>query len=273
MRRVWHRIYSNFLMRTRLDEYRDLITAALAEGYEFHSVISFWRRSRAGLDSSRKYLILRHDVDTDAETAYQMHRIEREYGVPATYYYRLCTLHVPHMQAIEASGSEASYHYEEIATVCKEKGLGCREEIEQHMPEIRARFRANLISLRAQTGLSMVSVASHGDFVNRHLQIPNLELINGELRRDLGIEVEAYDAPLMRLVTNRFTDTHYPRFWRTYSPLVAIRRGDPVVHILTHPRNWQTAPLENLIVDVRRAAEGVSYRVKMAVGRGVRDVG
>lgn len=267
MRRVWHRIYSDFLMRTRLDEYRTLLTAALEEDYEVHSVISFWRKSRLGLDSTRKYLILRHDVDTDVDTAFQMHRIEQEIGVPATFYYRLCTLNVPHMQAIEKSGSEASYHFEEIATVCKRKGLGTRAQVERHLPEIRAEFRANLTFLRAQTGLPMVSVASHGDFVNRHLKIANLELMNDELRRGLGIEVEAYDAALMSLFTERFTDTHYPKFWRTYSPLVAIRRGDHVVHILTHPRHWQTAPLENLVDDIRRAAEGISYRFKTAVGQ------
>jgi len=268
MRRVWHRIYSDFLMRPRLTEYRALLEAALNQGYEVHSVLSFWQESRRGLDPSRRYLINRHDVDTDVNTALQMHWIEQDLGVKASYYFRLSTLCVQAMQDIERSGSEASYHFEEIATICKQKGLGTRQEVEQHMPEIRALFRTNFTYVRTRTGLPMLTVASHGDFVNRHLQVANHELLDDGLRQELGIVVEAYDEALTSLFTERFTDTLYPRFWRTYSPLVAIERGDPVIHILTHPRHWQSAPLVNLADDLRRLREGVTYQVRAAMRKG-----
>lgn len=268
MRRVWHRIYSDFLMRPRLAEYRAMLEAALQQGYEVHSVLSFWQASRGGLEPGRRYLINRHDVDTDVQTAFQMHRIEQDLGVRASYYFRLCTLHVPYMQEIERSGSEASYHFEEIATVCKQKGLCTRQQVEQHLPEIRAVFRANFTSVRAQTGLPMLTVASHGDFVNRRLQMANNELLTDELRRELGIGLEAYDEALTSLFTVRFTDTLYPKFWRTYSPLVAIQRGDPVIQILTHPRHWKSSPMVNLADNLRRLHEGVTYEVRAAVSKG-----
>lgn len=268
MRRVWHRIYSDFLMPPRLAEYRSLLEAALNRGYEVHSVLSFWQASRGGLDPGRRYLINRHDVDTDVGTALQMHRIEQDLGVRASYCFRLRTLNVPFMREIERAGSEASYHFEEIATVSKQKGLCTRQQVEQHMPEIRALFRSNFTYVRALTGLPMLTVASHGDFVNRRLRIANHELLNDDLRRELGIVVEAYDESLTSLFTERFTDTLYPRFWRTYSPLVAIERGDAVIQILTRPRHWRSAPLVNLADNLRRLTEGVTYEVRAVMRKG-----
>ncbi len=67
--------------------------------------------------------MLRHDVDTDPGTAAAMWDIERELGVESSYFFRLSTLAPALMADIAAGGSEASYHYEEVATVAKRRRL------------------------------------------------------------------------------------------------------------------------------------------------------
>lgn len=260
MKRIWNRVYSDFLMPSRLDEYEAILKAALAQGYEIHSVISFWRAAQVGLSPKNRYLICRHDIDTDVETADDMFRIERKLGVRATYYFRLSTINVKLMQSIQNEGSEASYHYEELATYAKKHGLVTREQVTSQIDRIRDLFRTNLMELKQRTGLPMGSVASHGDFVNRALGMPNWELLNSELRTELGIEVETYDSSLMNLYSSTHTDMHYPKYWRTESPLLAIQQEVPAVHVLTHPRHWRTAPLENLIDDAKRLYEDLVYR-------------
>src|SRR6266700_6209585 len=72
--RIWrkacYRLYSDLLMPNRLDLFDRLLQTAIDCGYETHSILSFWQLLEAGRRlSGKKYLILRHDVDTDAATA------------------------------------------------------------------------------------------------------------------------------------------------------------------------------------------------------------
>jgi hypothetical protein len=165
------------------------------------------------------------------------------------------------MRLVEKSGSEASYHFEEIATVAKEMGPKSRAQVNQHMQTIRQRFSDNLIHVRKMTGLPMATVASHGDFVNRILKIPNHELLNNELRGNLGIECEVYDAVVNRYVTSRHSDTHFPAFWKPHSPLMAIQSGEKFVYVVVHSRHWRSNIVENVKDNVLRLWEGIRYAV------------
>lgn len=65
---VFNRFYSDYLMPDRLSEMSALYQRALDNGYEIHSVISFWDEINKGLDGNKKYLVSRHDIDTDLKT-------------------------------------------------------------------------------------------------------------------------------------------------------------------------------------------------------------
>lgn len=259
MGQVWSRLYADFLMPCRLDDYQRVLLTAFGEGYRFHSVRSFWEALQGGHDLAGRHLILRHDIDTDCSTARAMFSIEQKVKACSSFYFRLSTVDVALMREIEKAGSEASYHFEEIATVAKRRRLHYREEVSLYMAEIRHIFRKNLEYLRSRTGLAMVTVASHGDFVNRGLGMANWELLDGRLRQELGIRVEAYDAELNRPITSRHSDSPYPEFWQPDSPTAAFLRGEPVVYILTHPRHWRVSRWENLVDNVQRLLEGVRY--------------
>jgi hypothetical protein len=82
VRKFFNRLYSDFMMPSRLPEYELLLQKALEQGYETYSVFSFWQHiKKDGLNHKQKYLILRHDIDTDIETAKEIWKIEQRLGV------------------------------------------------------------------------------------------------------------------------------------------------------------------------------------------------
>jgi len=267
MRRVRNRVYSDFAMQSRLVEYRQLLERALEAGYRICSVGGIWRQVVAGgLAPSQRYLVLRHDIDTDPGTAAAMWDIDRGLAIESSYFFRLSTLAPALMVDISAGGGEASYHYEELAFVAKRRRLRNRSDALRALPEARELFAENLQKLRVATGLPMRVVASHGDFVNRHLGVPNwVILADPEFRRRVDVELETYDEALLRHLPSRHIDAPHPRFWEPTDPSAMIRAGEPVVSLLVHPRQWRANRLANARDDLRRVAEGVRYSLPAAI--------
>lgn len=265
MKRVWNRVYSDFLMPSRLKDYAALLNKALQHQYNVCSVAAFWSIYKTDkLDVNKTYLILRHDIDTDVLTAKAMFNIEKELGVNASYFFRLSTIDIPFMQMLHVHGSEASYHYEEIATYAKVNQIKNQQNIYSNLSEIKNMFANNLTQLRNETGLPMHTVASHGDFVNRYLRIPNHELLKDTtFRSKLGIELEVYDERIMCLVTSRYSDTGYPQLWKpkSPSPFQAIENSSRVIYLLTHPRHWRANLQENLKDNIGRIVQGIRYKM------------
>lgn len=258
---VWDRIYSDFLHTSRLDTYERLLESALAADYQICSVGGLWRRMVVGgLEPARRYLLVRHDVDTDPGTAAAMWQINRRLGVETSFFFRLSTLDPGLMAEIGAAGSEASYHYEELATVAKRRRLRSRADAMNHLPEARERFAENLGRLRLLTGLPMTVVASHGDFVNRRLGLPNwVILTDPDLRHALGIDLETYDEALLSNLPSRHADGPHPRHWDPTDPATAIQAGERVISVLVHPRHWRVNRVVNARDDAGRVFEGVRF--------------
>lgn len=261
LRQGWYRFYSDFLLPNRTAELRGLLERALAQGYEVHSIASIWEKIKAGGLGQGLYLVLRLDIDTDLRTTRALWQVMREMKVRGSFYFRLSTLDVGLMQEIHAAGSEASYHYEEIATYAKLHRLKSRAEVEARMPAIRALFAENYRRVKALTGLPLHTVASHGDWLNRRLGITNLELLQDpSLREALGIELEAYDQALHRHYARRYSDGAYPSLWLDGDPLEALENRLSVVEILMHPRHWAANVPVNLRDNIQRMGEELLYR-------------
>jgi hypothetical protein len=258
---VWQRIYADFFMPSKLDAYKVFLREFIDRGYTVCSAAYFWERvKKRQLDGTGKYLLLRHDIDTDVATAKAMWQIEQSIGVKSSYYFRLATVDFPLMREIELSGGEASYHYEEIATVAKQKRLKTREQVFRDIAHIRDLFRRNLNRLREQSGISMRIVASHGDFVNRKLRVYNWEILRDEsFRKEMGIDLEVYDQEFVSYFDSRHSEVSPPHIWKPEDPLKSAESGHRIMHVLVHPRNWQANPKENLIDDIKRLWEGICY--------------
>jgi len=260
MHDILNRVYSDFLMPCRLNEYRDIQKLAISRQYEMHSVKSFWGMVAKGINRDKKYFINRHDIDTDLNTARKMFEIDRSNGVVSSFYFRLHNYDVEFMSAIEQSGFEASYHYEELSSYAKKHHIKDGKLVLNDLFEIRKAFKNNINELRKKTGLPMKTVAAHGDFANRKFGITNSVILSDiEFRRSSGIILEAYDDEFMKHVTGRYSDAPYPEYYQPCSPRDAILRGEKVIYFLTHPRHWQINIYENLKDNIIRFYEGATY--------------
>lgn len=252
------RFYNNFLMPSKLHEYERILYNAKHSGYEFHTILSF-EKVRNNIDNQKKYLILRCDVDTpDYKVLKGFLALERKYDAVSSYYFRLSTVNYKFMREVEDAKGEASYHYEEIATYCYEKRIKSKHLIDSNIEEIRSLFKKNFKTFKEKSGLPCLTIASHGEFVNIKLGVPNKYLINSDIKDELGILREAYDNEHFDKLTCRIADHSSKDF--TNEALIAIDRGERVLELLTHPRQWRSAIWINLKMDITRFYKGIRYK-------------
>jgi hypothetical protein len=256
------RVHTDFFMRSRMGEYRALLEKATAEGYTFCSLRRFLEMSRRGQPPAPRYILLRHDVDTGVRTAQAMWSIEQMLGINGSYYFRLRTVSPRFMRAIEEQGGEASYHFEEVSTLAKNRRIRTREETLSVLRDARDLFARNLLDLRNRTGLRMEIVAGHGDWINRKLGVQNSEILaSSEFREVVGVELEAYDGAVMDAVLKHSDGPPPSRWlWDDRDPTDSIRSGVAAMQILVHPRHWRTEPFENFIDNATRCAEALRHR-------------
>jgi hypothetical protein len=254
-----NRLYSDYLMPSRLRGYEALVCAARLAGYTQTSVRLFFEGLREGPRGDEKFLVQRHDIDTDPRTARKMFEIEKKHDVKASYYFRLSTLDYGLMREIEEYGSEASYHYEELATFAKKNRIRDPADVRQRLPEIRDHFAANFGRIEQRTGTKMTTVASHGDFANRRLKLNNTEILNDQqLRERCGIECETYDRSLLDHIDLYITDRPRPQCFFPTSPVEALGRHRRIL-LLTHPRHWETNWQDNTRENLVRLYEGLAW--------------
>jgi len=123
VRRIAQRVYCDYLRSERLDELRALIGRAVDLGYRTLTLSAFAGLVDTGQAARpERVLLLRHDIDSDVARARRIWEIERELGVVGTYFFRRETWDVPFMRELVADGYEVGYHYEELATLVKQRG-------------------------------------------------------------------------------------------------------------------------------------------------------
>jgi hypothetical protein len=259
LKKIFFRLYGDYFMSSRLHEYEMLIRAIKDAGYDQISVRDAWACIQND-GELRATFVHRHDIDTDVATAKRMFAIEQKYEVKSTFYFRLSTLDVSFMREIEEYGSEASYHYEELATFAKKNHIKSPAVLLQSIESIRAEFLANLKEIRRITGLPCNTVAAHGDFVNRKLGLSSqLILENCNFRSECDINVESYDVELMKHFNARISDKPYPDFWHPTSPSEAVGNKINNIFLLTHPRQWHASIWGNSRENAIRLNEGWNW--------------
>jgi hypothetical protein len=261
---IARRLHGDYLQRERLDDFHALLRGALEQGYRTMTLSAFADVATDGpLRADERILLLRHDVDTDVRRARRMWDIERPLGIVGSYFFRRSTWDVGFMHELVSAGYDVGYHYEELATVVKERGAASASEARALLGAARALLRTTVPELRAGTGLTLDVFAAHGDFANRAVGVSNVEVLSDPaLRSELGVRLEAYDVEAQ--VSARSSDGMPPRGWRPEDPMQAMRRGERVVAVLLHPRSWGGAPSVNARADLVRLREGCAYRLRRA---------
>ena len=260
IRGIYNRIYSDYIMPSRLNEYEKIIQSSLEKGYKHLSLIQFFdllKNNQIKLD--HKYFIHRHDIDSDLKTTRKIFEIEKKNKIYTSFYFRLSTLDIDLMKQINEYGSEASYHYEELAQYCKDNHIKSKTDIDKSLKQIREIFSSNFHNIQNSLGYKLKTVASHGDFVNRKLSISNFYFLNEELRHSLGIEAEAYDDIFIKNYSEIISDSMYPKFYKPRNIFDVINDNKQVIYLLSHPRHWETNFYVNTIDNITRTWQGFKY--------------
>ncbi len=213
------------------------------------SVRQFVRaRSQAG----DRVLILRHDVDVVSPATRIMSRLERSYGATASYYFRNSTYDPQLMRTLEATGNEASLHFETISDYARANSIEDKQELVRRnfLEPCRTALVCNLQLFRTLVGVPCATIAAHGDSINRRIGVPNSYLTSS---RDsytyFGIELEVYDEQFLRSIDHYVSDDA-PDMHGGYrgetTPTQAIRSESAVVLFLTHPHHWYFDPWQRL---------------------------
>lgn len=259
------RIVRDYGRDDRSELYGQVLGEAIGAGYQVLTVREFHRRVSTSPVSQReaapdeRWLVLRHDIDTDPAGALRFLAHEQRHGVHATYYFRHTTAPRAVVEEVAASGADVGYHYEEPATYAKRRGIASFEALESHRPQIEQEFLDNLGRLRSMAG-EVQHASSHGDFVNRRLGFSNSWLLESPtLRATAGIEFEAYDKVLVDAVDLRVSDElRAAGAVRALSDGVRAPRSP--VYFLSHPREWFVHRSATVRADAERARDELVWR-------------
>ena len=100
-----------------LHTYRSLLTAFQQAGYHFITFGEYCDKRSKGEALPEPYIILRHDVDLKAANSLRTAEVEHEYGIKASYYFRVvkASSQPDIISAIVSLGHEIGYHYEDMS--------------------------------------------------------------------------------------------------------------------------------------------------------------
>jgi hypothetical protein len=262
--KIASRIKSDYLIKSsKIDGFKKLLFDALENGYSINTLSSYLESKRLGSSVvNNKTILNRHDIDTDPSTARLFFEVEKELNVKATYYFRLSTIDIDLMEEINSYGSEVGYHYEEIATYCKRFALKTRMQVESNLPDIQELFLSNFEYFNEKLSFPIQTVASHGDFVNRAIGIPNWVLLTPLVREKASIKADAYDS-LFDEGFLRISDIlNEEILWKGGDPFQQVLCGEQSIHLLTHPRSWRSSFSWNTKDNVLRLLQGIIFHLR-----------
>lgn len=221
----------------RLDYYDLYIKLAKEKGYIVTSYIDYLTNYK---DTDKKVLILRHDIDVADDATQKMIDIEKNNNVKATYYFRWETFDKALIKEVESAGFEVGLHYETIATYCiKNK----KYKIDNtDLAKCRELLKEEIKQFKEKSGIDIKTIASHGNPVNKKINIPNCVLLKGQKYKDFGIVSETYDDDILNnYVKSYICDGEIVNnFGYSYdtNPIDSIMKGDKVIEFLSHPNHW-----------------------------------
>jgi hypothetical protein len=253
------RLKADYLRPDRIGAYGDVLRFARSSGYRLENVRDGFRSIVAD-GPDQNILLVRIDVDSDAGGALKMWEEIKSIGASATFYFRLATFDAALARRIEAEGGEATYHYEELSTLMFDKKILTTEQAKAHAPEAFQQLRTNLERLRNQADLPMVTIAAHGDWLNRRLKVSNAVLMEEPNALEiLGLEVETYVPAYLSVLKNHLNELFPPKYWWPETPEIAFARQDGVIELCCHPRHWSRNRLATLGEDLTRVQQGIRY--------------
>lgn len=243
-------ILKRVILNDRMKDYRSIVQYALSKGYIVCSLRDWIINKNNYKD--KKILILRHDIDLISPATEVMLQIEKENKVSASYYFRKCTLDYNLMRKIEASGGEASYHFETVSEFATKNNIIDRRELMrfEFVKPCLEQLRNELVNIRNTTKLPCITIASHGAKRNVQVQTENHYITKGkEAHKFLGILLESYDDDFLESVSCYISDCtieNHGGYRYGRNPIEAINDNENMILFLSHPNHWNYSYLHRL---------------------------
>lgn len=100
-----------------LTTYTKLLLTFIEANYIFYRLEDFFVRQKETQAPMKKFIILRHDVDRRPKNALETAKIEHDFGIEASYYFRIVKKSFDEniIKKISGWGHEIGYHYEDLA--------------------------------------------------------------------------------------------------------------------------------------------------------------
>ena len=213
--------------------YQDFLDEIIRLGYTPIRVMDYYNH----VPTTKKTIVLRHDVDVSAEYALKMAEIEQARGIKSSYYFRWSTVDPEVIKKIRAMGHEVGLHYETLAFYSEEIHLKSAQDITAAVQqELRSRLKFEIAQFKQQFG-EMYTIASHGADENIRLGVTNYKAImEGENPNDYGIIGTAYGS-----ITEHFTYmSDVGGIWDPF-PYPKLENNEGPFYILIHPIHWATS--------------------------------
>jgi hypothetical protein len=230
------RRFGRTLSRGRWDEYKHLLSIAVAHGYAIPALTDWLTEP----STDAPILLIRHDVDQHPGSALRMAAIEQGAGVRTTWYFRWRTASAPVVDAIRSAGHVVGLHYETLTRLMLERGVAVTDG-EMLIPEARETLARELALFDSRFG-PVRSACPHGD--SRVPGVHNGILLRGEDLSRYGIEWDVNDAVARQGVDVWLSDrSRVDGGWRDrVDPIdLILDRRSPVLAVI-HPNNWVSGP-------------------------------
>ena len=224
-------------------QYEELCQAIAGSKYASATITSYLQSDKNV--KNKPFIILRHDIDQNAQHALHIAQIEKKYDLKATYYFRLKkSTYIPQIiDEIASYGHEVGYHYETLDT-CKGNMESAIKLFKHELSIFRERYNVN-------------TVCAHGNPLTRydnkdiwkHIQLSDCGLL-GEAFLSLDFRRFAYFSDSGRTWVNSkaqkmlgkddvTTAFDYLRPRSTYNIIKIINDGTiPNICVLTHCERW-----------------------------------
>ncbi len=204
-----------------------------------------------------RVIILRHDVDRKVSNALEIAKLESEYGIRSTFYFRCDTKGTfpeAYISQIASLGHEVGYHYE------------CLSECSGNYTDALRMFRKNLGTFRGIATCNSVSMhgAPLSKFNNQDL-LTDVDLNNFNLDAEAILSFQALpviyytdtggkwknSANLRDYACNSIPPELYPDEVGVWSYLAL--KEEPIF-ISTHPERWESQKLGYLVEEGKDTA-------------------
>ena len=219
-----------------IKKYNELISSLIESNYNFQTFEEFLTKPKL------KTIVLRHDVDLLPDRALELARIQNNFGIKGSYYFRAVpeSWDVNIIKQIASLGHEIGYHYENL-TICKGNIASAIEDFKSNLVELRKLADVKTICMHGSPRSKYDSKDLWNEFDYRELDIIGEPYFDVDFNKvfyltDTGRRWDGHKVSVRDKVQTSFKQT----FKYTNEIITSTKKGKLPNQIMFtfHPARW-----------------------------------